>query len=250
MPLTKKKVTTSKTYKPRKTKGDQDIRRFMTPSFRKAVKSVVWRSAETKEAMSTSGNGGTSVSLFHNVSKRLTGNLMITKQGVSDNPGGVAGAIEPDNLVRIGDEIQPLNMKIYMAFRQPSDRPNVTVRVYVLKFPGQIVPPTFVPFKAVTLYNFLNPIDTEKCKVVKIKTYKLPSDYWTGTAAESKEACFFRTINLNFPKTKYRYSGDDLTNGQSYNLALYACAFDTFGTLITDNIMTMSYNAVLKFKDM
>lgn len=212
----------------------------------KAVKKVVYAVAETKEAMYTS----LSVEqIYHNVTKRVIGNLILTRQGVADNPGGVAGTTLPTNLVRLGDTIQPISVDLYLQFRQPADRPNVTFRVFLLKFPGQVTPPTFLPVKTVTGNVMLDPIDTEKCRIVKIRTYKAPDNYWANLTAESKEMNFFKKLKITLPKQNYVYSGDDLTNGQSYNLAMYVTAYDTMGTMITDNIGSFQFCSVLKFKD-
>lgn len=221
--------------------------RTPTREFTKKVKQILYRSAETKEAMYTDTS---SVSLYHNVSNRISGNLMFTRQGTTDNPGGVAGTTLPTNLVRIGDEIQPISLDLYLQFRQPSDRPNVTFKVFILKFPGNAVPPTFIPFKSITGNVMLDPIDTEKCSIVRIKQFKHMDNYYSGAGTTPKETNFFKFMRLTFPKTKYKYGGDDLSLGHSYNLAMYVACYDTLGTLISDNIASFQWSSVLKFKDL
>jgi len=221
--------------------------RTPTRAFAQKVKQIIYKSAETKEALYCDT---TSVNLYHNVSNRLVGNLMFTKQGVTDTPGGTPGVSVPTNLVRIGDEIQPISLDIYLQFRQPVDRPNVTYKLFILKFPGQIVPPTFLPLKTITGNAMLDPVDTEKCSIVKIKYFKHMDNYWAGTNSTSKEVNFFRQLKLTFPKTKYRYAGDDLSLGGSYNLGMYIVSYDTLGSLISDNIASVQWSTQLKFKDM
>lgn len=239
MPLTKK--TISKTWKP--SANQPDIRKFMTKrEVATIAKKAVLRIAETKEAVCTNEPG---TQLYHNITNRIAGNLIVAYQGVTDTQS----ATLTSNTSRIGDEIQPVSLTLYFQFRQPADRPNVTFKVFVLKFWGSTPLPTFVPFKQITSNAMIDPVDNEKCSVVMQRTYKLPDNYWAGTLATSKEACFFRKAYIKLPRKPYKYSGDNSVAGKNYNLGLYVVAYDTMGTLVTDNIGTFQYNSFLKFKD-
>jgi len=214
----------------------------ITPAFRKAVKAVVYKVAETKQAVITNNSG---VNVYHNVSDRLLTNLMAVSQGVNDTLGTSVAL----NTNRIGDVIQPVSATLYFQFRQPADRPNVSFKIFVLKFGGGAVPPTSLPTKTITNNLMIDPVDTERCSVVKIKTFKSPDNYWAGTFASSKETNFFKIMHIKFPKTNYYYLGDNSGQGKFWNYAVYSVAYDTQGTLITDNIGSLVFNAVLNFKD-
>lgn len=216
--------------------------RTATRAFAKKVKQVIYRTAETKESILTNEPG---TQLYHNITNRIAGNLLIAYQGVGD----VQSATLTGNQSRIGDEVQPISLEMFFQFRQPADRPNVTFKVFVLKFKGSSTLPTFVPFKQITNNVVLDPVDTEKCSVMMERTYKLPDNYWAGTTGTSKEANFFRKAYLKLPKTNYRYSGDNSVAGRDYNIGLYVTAYDTMGSLSTDNIATFQYNSIFKFKD-
>lgn len=212
------------------------------PTMVSKVKSVLYRMAETKQAIQTN-NAGTTV--LHNVSDRLVSNLMAVSQGVNDTLGTTVAL----NTNRIGDEIQPISSTIYLQFRQPADRPNVTWKIFILKFGGGAVPPTSLPTKTITNNLVIDPIDTERCSVVKVRTYKYNDNYWQGSSGLSKETNFFRKIHIRYPKRKYKFLGDNSGQGKFWNYAVYSVAYDTQGTLITDNIGTVIFNSVLNFKD-
>lgn len=218
-------------------------RSSMPKNFVNKVKSIIYKNAETKQSLLTNGVGTT---VLHNVSDRLVSNLMAVQQGVADTLGTTPAL----NVNRIGDEIQPLGATLYFQFRQPADRPNVTWKIFVLKFGGGAVPPTLLPTKTITNNLLIDPVDTERCSVVSIKTFKHMDNYWTGTTAASKEINFFRKMHIRFPKMRYRFLGDNSGQGKFWNYAVYSVAYDTQGTLITDSLGTIIFNSVLSFKDM
>lgn len=207
------------------------------------VKSILYKIAETKQAALTNQPG---TAVYHNISDRLVSNLMAVSQGVNDTLSATASS----NTNRIGDAIQPISSTIYLQFRQPADRPNVTWRIFILKFGGGAVPPTSLPSKNITGNLMIDPVDTERCSVVKIRTFKAPDNYWTGTLAASKEFCFFRKLHIRYPKRKYNFLADNSGQGKFWNYAMYSAAYDTTGTLITDNIGTVQFNSILNFKDL
>lgn len=219
----KKKASTSKTMYSRNS------------NLVRLIKSVSLRQQETKQAMSSATN----VQL-HNVSVRYFANMLGTQQGITDG-------LSTSN--RIGDSITPIGIKQYWQFRMPSDRPNVTFKVWILKHAGDANPPTFVPLKAITGINLLDPVDSEKVTVVKIFTVKPPESYFNGTVGNSKENCIFRKIWIPLPRTEYKYSQDNAALGKNYQLALYVSAYDTVGSLITDNIGSCTVSNILYFKD-
>lgn len=238
MPPRKAPSSTKSRGRPKSVKYDSNLNKY--------VKRLIHGNMETKEAWHTVLSP---VQLYHNATDRLISNIFACSQGTSDTPGGTAGTTLPTNLVRIGDEISPVSSTLYLQFRQPVDRPNVTYKVFVLKFSGGVLPPTSVPFKEVSLNNILNPVDEERCSIVKIKSFKYGPTYWTGTSGGSKEVSFFRTMRIKVPRGKYTYLADNSGQGKKFNIAVYVVAYDTMGTLISDNIGTCQFTHVLQFKD-
>lgn len=184
------------------------------------------------------------VPLFHNGGTSQQGkpivmfqNLLKTTQGITDGTGLSH---------RVGDCITPIGVKLYMQFDQPTDRPNVTFKVHVVKIKSHSVQ-TNLPMKQITQNVMLDPVDTEYCSIVATRTFKYDDNYWNPT--EAKSTCFFKKMWLKLPKFQYVYKADNDQLGKDYQLAVYCAAYDTGGTLTTDNIATASFNAALYFKD-
>lgn len=199
------------------------------------IKNVARGQQETKMAIQSFGSN-----MFHNVSLKVFNNNLATTQGVTDG-----SALSN----RIGDTVLPVGLKLFMQFRQPVDRPNVSWKVWVLKVFGSASAPTFLPRKNITGNLFLDPIDTEACSVVKVINFKADDNYWQGSNATSKESCHFRKVWIPLPSVPYVYSGDNASQGKRYTIVTYAACYDTFGTLETDNIGTINFQSVFYFKD-
>jgi len=179
--------------------------------------------------------------ILHNSYNRVVSNLLYTEQGVQDS--GIAF----DN--RIGDSITPVGVKLYLQFSQPVDRPNVTFRLTVVKFHGSAAPPLTIPVTGISGNNLLDPIDTEKCSVVKVFNFKAKENYWAGTSGTSKQITNFMTLWIPLPKKAYVYGSDGNTQGKMFQLSVGVAAYDTFGTLGTDVIGYISLQSQLYFKD-
>lgn len=200
------------------------------------IKNVSLKQAETKMATYNS-----ITSAYHNVSFRYGGNLFGTAQGITDTTGAFN---------RIGDTVTPIGLKLYMQFRQPPDRPNVSWRIWVMKIIGNPSLPSSVPMKSVTGNLLLDPIDTEKCKLIRTYNFKSPDNYWAGTTGTSKDVDFFRKAWIPFRRTPYVYSGDNLDTGRDFQVCMFVACYDSTGTLVSDNIGTFQCTNVFYFKDM
>lgn len=205
-------------------------------SLVKLIKSVSLRSQETKMATTDS----TVLPLLHNISTLVRSNLMATSQGVTDSLGITN---------RIGDTVTPVGVKLYLTMRQPADRPNVTFKIWIVRIIGAATVPTFVPVKTITGNLLMDPIDTEKCTLVKSFKFKSKNNYWQGALASSRENTNFQNIYIPLPRKPYVYSADGGPNGKNYQLSMYVAAYDTFGTLITDNIASFACSQSFYFKD-
>jgi len=169
------------------------------------IKQVSLQQSETKMATYDS----TVLTMYHNISQRVRANMLQTGQGITDG-------LTINN--RIGDTVSPRGVKLYMTFRQPADRPNVTFKVWILKIHGDVTPPTFVPLKAITGNNMMDPVDTEKCSVVKVLQYKFGDNYWSSTLGNSKEMTFFRKVWIPLASTPYVYGQDNGGLGKKFDI--------------------------------
>jgi len=202
------------------------------------IKKISLKQQETKHVIR---NLLSNTGMQHNVFARVVSNLMYTEQGIGDSGVTLAN--------RIGDSITPIGIKLYVQLSQPVDRPNVTFKLAVLKFHGAVVPPGTVPQTGVTGNVMLDPIDTEKCSVLKTWTYKSNENYWQGSAATSKIITKFFTLWIPLPRKPYVYASDGGSTGKMFQLSFCCAAYDSFGTLITDTVGNISLSSQLYFKD-
>lgn len=95
----------------------------------KIAKTVALRQQETKHVTRSLG----AYQCYHNVSQRVTDNLLYTTQGTNDGSN------------RIGDEITLRGIKLYLEMEDKWDRPNVTYCIWVAKCRQGIASLTSVP---------------------------------------------------------------------------------------------------------
>lgn len=206
------------------------------------IKRVVAGKQETKVATYNNTVGVNDYIINHNLSTRITQNVLFTLQGATDATPGFSN--------RIGDEINPIGVKFYFQFKQYPDRPNVTWRVWFVKVKGgQSMVSSTVLIRAVTGNLMMDPIDTERCSLIKQWTFKAPDNYWQGTAGTSKDMNFFRSAYVKLPSTSYKYGADNSGYSNMCNYPIYVSAYDSTGSLITDQLGVFNYSHEFFFKD-
>lgn len=227
--------------RPRKIRKNR-IRKTNNKSLVSLIKKVCLKEQETKVATYNNTVGVNDYIINHNLSTRITQNTLFTLQGITDATPGFSN--------RLGDEVTPLGIKFYFQFKQYADRPNVTWRIWLVRVPGgQSMVSSTVPVRAVTGNLMMDPIDTERCKLVKQWTYKMGENYWQGTTGTSKEMNFFRSAYVRLPKTTYKYGSDNSGYSNKYNYPIYVSAYDSTGSLITDSLGVFNYSHEFFFKD-
>ena len=225
---------TRKTYKKRNFRK----RTTLNSKIARIAKTVALRQAETKHRI----NNYDWQTLYHNSSTRLTQNILQTGQGTNDGPTNS----------RIGDEIILRGLKLNFIFRHFYDRPNLTFKVWVLKGAYSNLGST-LPVKTGSMGNLLiDPVETQKCTVLANKTYKYNHGNYTkqdGDVAVSKEITYTRKIWIPFKNLKYSYDNNDGYHGKWFSVAVYVAAYDTYGTLITDQVGSIAATGEIFFKD-
>lgn len=236
----------------RKRKSVKKSTATVKPSLYKAIakisKSQALKVAETKNAVVASiGNG-----INHNgdgvhmgMPKLILPNILHTTQGLGDDKGTSQN--------RIGDAIFPIGSKLMFQVRLPVDRPNTTIKVWIVKYAPLISnvlgAPNFLTMNAVANNLMLDSVDTEQFTVVKTMIFKATNTFWVGTNGQSKECTIHRSVWLPFPKRQYTYNGDDSSHGKYHNYGIFAGAYDTSTTLRTDTIGYLDVSSLLYFKD-
>lgn len=206
-------------------------------------KAVALRQQETKHAVHNWGN----FELYHNISQRVTDNLIKTSQGVGDGNGS--------DTVRIGDEITGRGIKLYLQFQDKWDRSNVTFCVWVAKCRQSIAGSLSVPRKNITGVLPMDPLDLEQCmKVIVNKKYRFSHkdtmiDLGEGVDSLNKVTTHFRTLWIPLNNMRYKYTDQNSTQGTAFNYAMWIAAYDSSGDLITDNIGSIRVASEIFFKD-
>lgn len=205
------------------------------------IKRVMLKQCETKHNTLSFENA----QMNHN-------SLMIPLNGLIDVAQGDA-----ENQ-RTGDEVigKYLKFKLWMASKY--DRPNVKIRLMVLRVPTDEESGSISPFEGVSANKLIDYINTEKYTAVyqKFVTIQgnqalgpdgtLPTNYDWNLKERSAQHSF--TIPLKDEKIKFLATGNS-PKYQKYNLRFVALAYDAYGTLLSDTIATMAGNVRFYYKD-
>ena len=209
----------------------------------KMMKTVALRQAETKVASETTENN----QLRHN-GTAYRNNRLFTRQGTADSQG-----FSSSNLCRVGDEIVARGIKFKWWLSNKADRPNVMYNIYVFYY-NTLETPTDSTFwrgtdgTGATMNRMLDQPNPERVKVLKKLTVK-PGAQFYEPAPDGKEHSYFREcwLPLNNKKIVYRRDSTGVPKLQDIGFAIVA--YDSYGTLVSDNIASYAYSTTLYFKD-
>jgi hypothetical protein len=158
---------------------------------------------------------------------------------------------------RIGDKIQPAGMKLNLWVAAKLDRSTIMFRVMVVRMPKAI---------GITRveYNNIYPFETVNQGAVG-NTLLLPLDKDRGIKAYYDRTFSFPQVNVTQGGKevhkkislwiKKKNAGPVIYNGTAANqivnspLLLYVIPYDSYGTLITDNIASVAMHCRMYFKD-
>lgn len=246
-----RKRSTRKTYKKR-----YNASRSVSASQVATIAKRVYKgAAETKQQLMSDGSPSAAL-LYHNQDHLMFNgfNMLDTHHGTLDDAVGFSGA----NGSRIGDEVMPVGLKIKFLFETPPDRANIYIRFLLLKGHDSYLDST-LPWHVNSLAFpnvLLNNVDTDKVKVVMSKVWKIGHDAkdarTTSAAIVINNVCQPRQIYCDLRRLgryTYRHDGTTITHGKHYDIKAYLCAYDEFGSLITDNICKYTAQSTFYFKD-
>lgn len=202
---------------------------------KKLIKSIVLKTSETKYHTLELPK----LELYHNNIYAMT-NLMDGMPPQGDTDAG-----------REGDEIYSTGMKIRMILGQKADRPNVSFKIFVVKYNDAITGhPTYTNFFHSTSGNaMLDSVQKKRFKVIKAFTIRSK-----GTSMEVGESAkeYVRPLSFWIPlKKKLKFIKDDSIAVSNYDshLRIIVAAYDAYGTLQTDNIAYVQGHSTLYYKD-
>lgn len=244
MAFVKKGMKMRKGYKKpvsRKAFAKRAVSKAKTASLVKLIKKVSLKQSETKDTHIISENQ----QLYHN-SPFNVGVLLYTEQGINDNESGVSQYTK-----RIGDEIVASGISLKFWFANKLDRPDIIYKLIVYKYKANTSLSAFDPYEQQGTANFLiRDLNVEKFKIVKVVNFRISTSAQRITTQDVfNGAEGHKALKVWIPlKQKIKYeSGTSTPLGWDY--AFNIVAYDSYGTLTTDNIASFAINRKLYFKD-
>lgn len=205
------------------------------------IKKITLKTSETKFGSQNAENQ----QLYHNGGTAGTynqiQNMLQTAQSGTQNG-------------REGDRINAKGISIHLWLSNKLDRPNVMYRivVYTCPFDQYTVASPSGFFQGLHANKMIDYINTDKYKLIYTKTIQpFSGDYSLESGATNKEHS--RQIKIYIPLKNrtitYGTDGGVIPNNQNSILCMGIIAYDSFGSLTTDNIASFSYVTKFYFKD-
>ncbi len=207
------------------------------------MKTIALKQCETKVASDTAEN----LQLTHN-GTYFKSNFFFTSQGTGDPEG-----LDSSPRVRIGDEIIARGIKFKWWLSNKGDRPNVMYNIYVFYYNTLETPSTSMFWRGTdgvggTMNRMLDNPNPDRIKVLKKFVVNSKSQY-LGTAPNLYEHSQYRECYLSFNNKKIVYRRDSSGVPKNWDLGFAVVPYDSFGTLITDNIASFAWSSTFYFKD-
>lgn len=233
-----------------KKSSKRNTKKFVKKSYKKRsnkklvnlIKKVALRPVETKHTHFI----GENFQLFHNVPDVQYAHLN-TVTAVTDDNTGVQNFS-----CRIGDEVIARGLSYKFWFASKQDRPNVMYKIVFFKYQSREIPASIAPYyQQGTANYFTRDLNTEKYKIVKVVQFNLETSGQRMTATDTfqpSEGHKYISVWLPMGNKKIRYENNtSVPSFQDYGYTVVA--YDSYGTLTTDNIASYAVNRKFYFKD-
>lgn len=207
------------------------------------IKTISLRNCETKKSSHHQENE----QLYHNRTDYGLG-LLATTQGF-DSPEGYSEHI--DN--RIGDEIIARGMKFKFWISNKADRPNCMYKIIAYQYNTDSISMNDIKFWRGTdgnggvMNRMLDQTNPMKIKVLKSYLIKSGPNYSIPENGHEHSKLKEFYLPLNNRKIKYREDGDARPLLKDIGFAIVV--YDSYGTLVTDNIASYAYSITFYYKD-
>jgi len=186
--------------------------------------------------------------LYHN-NGYIKLKLLDTSQGITDTQTGTtfyAG--------RIGDQIVARGISIKLWVANKLDRPNVMYRIIVFKYQSATTPTSTSIFTGANGNKMMDDIDREYVTPVYQKIFNLQMGFSASVQAaiagdtEGREAHKYLSFYIPLKNKVIQYT-DGSTIPKFIDYGFRIVPYDSYGTLETDIIASMSFQYKLYFKD-
>lgn len=226
--LRKRKSYTKRPMRMRKRSNYAKKKSAAKKRFTRAVRSVVLRTAERKYLADNEGK----TELYHNVPSQGT---------LFGRTGSGMPVVGTGSNQRIGDSIYMRAIKFRFMCYCKGDRPNTTFKIFVLQSRNNS---SGNPIRAVTGNNSIDPIDVTQWRILGSRFLKNRMGMINNTVEHTYYTDMYIPINKRVSTL-----GQGGANWNMEDIVVWICAYDTFGTLVTDNIGAFQLWSELYFRD-
>lgn len=198
--------------------GARTTKRTFRNKVAKIARSVVLKQAESKHVT----YNHTKIELYHNTNTVIPLNLgaQMPAQGTHD-------------YMRIGDHVNATGFKLRMILGQKADRPNVTFKFRVVKVPKGSVYSYGGWYESSTANVLLDNLNTDFVKSITNFTWK-PHDGSMDNATD--EYVYTKSVWIPYKKLLKFGPTHGVQTHNDEDMYILVSAFDSYGTLLTDNI--------------
>lgn len=208
------------------------------------IKAVSLKQCETKNTHTIVENQ----QLYHNVPFVFNSVLLKTEIGTNDTDTGTSNFT-----CRLGDEVVARGISIKMWLANKLDRPDLMYKIVVFKYrSGTTINPNADPYVSQGTSNYLlRDYNVEKFKIVLTRRVRVSTSAQRITSQDVfNGAEGHKAVNIWIPlkNKKIKYE-DGSSTPLMTEYAIGVVAYDSYGTLTTDNICSFAYSAKFYFKD-
>lgn len=210
------------------------------------VKRVSLNQAETLRSTKSLEN----IQLYHNQTYYIT-NLLHTTQG-DTNPGGaqVFGTRQGQEVIAKG-----LSLKFWLSNK--NDRPNCMYKIIVFKYPtrGTLIVGDALLWQGTDgqgaqMNRMIDSIATNRVHILAQRIIHPDREAeFVGVGGFGKEKSHLREIYIPLKDKKLRYIDPNSFFPQDHDIGFAVVAYDSFGTLTSDNIASYAYVSRFTYKD-
>lgn len=149
---------------------------------------------------------------------------------------------------RTGDEVFLQSLVVKMHFNSKPDRQSMTIRALLVKVPSHLSNTTANTLFLGSDNKILVFPDQRDMKVLAQKVVRLQGDtVWNSSDTVQKDLSATMNLKANFYNSRTRY--DAANEPMDFQIRLLVVAYDSHGTLTTDNIADYMVTTRLYFKD-
>lgn len=238
-----KRVGSKKPYKKRGT-AKRAVSSLKTKRLVNLIKKVSLKTMETKDTHTIVEN----TQLYHNTPAYHVG-LLKLRQGYTDTETGTQQLGK-----RIGDEIYARGLSLKMWFANKLDRPDILYKLIIFMYRADTAINAGDPYVSQGTSNYMiRDVNTERFKIVKVKNFRISTSAQRITTTDVfNGAEGHRAVKMWIPinkKIKYDETSSNAETPKMMDYAISVVAYDSYGTLISDQVASFAINYKLYFKD-